>query len=751
MKQKSRLNFSGYSLSRQKQQKKQLVVAVSFGLCALLIGLPMLDAKYGRGLAQRTIACLWPKKSRQSTGYKSNTTVFALALTPPEKRAKELEAIANGDKSRENARARYLLASDLLQQQQAQKALDLLEGLECEYSPLAAHISHKRAQAYQLMGDKALAAAEWQNLLKYYPDSAVVPEALLGLGKKKEEDWKSTIAKYPSHPRTLEMVSTWLDRNPDRRDLMLLLARYGFEQPGISVVLDKLVSQPTSIDGKPLDPIKPEDWEAIAKGYWNERKYSQASAAYAKASPTPRNAYLVARGLQLAQKETDANIAYKKMVEDFPKAQETASALLQIADIEPSIEAVTYLDRTIGQFPDRAGEALLEKAKALDHLSNSQAADEARQLLLTKYGNSDAAAEYRWDMAQASADAGNVQTALQWAQPILTENSNSDRARQAGFWVGKWATRLGQSEEAKVAFEKVLQKYPYSYYAWRSAVSLGWDVGDFNTLRQIKPEVALPTERSELPSGSNALKELYRLNQNQDAWTLWQAEFQNPIQPTVTEQFTDGLLRLATGDYLSAITEISTLEDRDTSSEQKEYQAVKQKPLYWYASYPLPSFEVIQTWAQKRQINPLLVVAVIRQESRFMPKIRSHAGAVGLMQVMPDIAKVVADKIDLDRYNLENPRDNVNFGTWLLDENHQLYKNSSLLAVASYNAGSGNVTQWIKEKNFTDPDEFVENIPFIETRDYVKQVFGNYWNYLRLYNPKVNQMVKSKLASLDSH
>ena len=746
MKQKSSLNFSGYRLSRQKLQKKRFTVAVSLGLCALLIGLTMLDAKYGRAIAQRTIACLWPLKSRASTGYKSNTTVSALALTPPEKRAGELEAIANGEKSRESARARYLLASDLIQQQQAQKAVDLLEGLECQYSPLAAQIGQKRAQAYQLMGDKALATAEWQNLLKYYPDSAVVPEALVALGKQNEQDWKSAIAKYPSHPRTLEMVRAWLKQNPDRRDLMLLLARYAYQEPGISVVLDNLVSQPTSIDGKPLDPIKPEDWEAIAKGYWNDRKYSQASAAYAKAPPTPRNAYLVARGLQLAQKETDANIAYKKMVQDFPKAKETASALIQIADIEPSIEAVTYLDQAIGQFPEQAGEALLEKAKALDHLSNSQAAAQARQLLLSKYGNSDAAAEYRWNMAQTSADAGNVQTALQWAQPILTENSNSDLARQAGFWVGKWATRLGQPEEAKSAFQQVLRKYPYSYYAWRSAVLLGWDVGDFKTLRKIKPELALPTERSELPLGSNALKELYRLNQNQDAWTLWQAEFQNRIKPTVAEEFTDGLLRLAMGDYLSAITEISTIEDRDTPSEQKEYQTLRQKPIYWYALYPLPSVELIQTWSQKRQLNPLLVVAVVRQESRFMPKIRSHAGAVGLMQVMPDIAKVVANKINLKQYSLENPNDNVNFGTWLLDENHQIYKNSSLLAVASYNAGSGNVTQWMKEKNFADPDEFVENIPFIETRDYVKQVFGNYWNYLRLYDPKVNEMVNRELS-----
>lgn len=747
MKQKSRLNLSGYGLTQHKQKNNQMAVACCFGLCALLISIPLIERNFGRGLTQRTIACLLQKNSRQTTGYKSNTSVFSLALTPPEKRAGELEAIANGEKSSESARARYLLASDSIEQQQGQKAVDLLEGLECEYSVLGAHVIQKRAQAYQVMGEKEKASAEWQKLLKYYRDSPVALEALVALGKTKKEDWKEAIAKYPSHPRTLEMAKLWLEKNSNDRESMLLLVRSNFDSPGISEILDKLVSQPSSIGGKPLEPIKPEDWEAIAKGYWKDLKYSQASSAYAKAPPTARNAYLTARGLQLAQKETEAKIAYKKMVQEFPKAKETGSALLQIAKIEPSIEAVPYIEQAIQQFPDKAAEALIAQAEVLDHLNNPEAAAKSRELLLSKYANSDAAAEYRWNVAQTNAAAGNVQTALQWAQPILTESPNSEPARMAGFWAGKWAMQLGQQEQAKTSFQQVLRKYPFSYYAWRSAVMLGWDVGDFTNLRQITPTVALPSERPELPAGSAALKELYRLDRNQEAWTLWQAEFQNRMKPTLAEEFTDGLLKLAHGNSISAIEQISSLDDRETPSEQTEYESLRQKPIYWQALYPFPSVELIQTWSQKRQVNPLLVVSVIRQESRFMPNIRSKAGAVGLMQVMPEIGSLVAKKIALKDYSLENPNDNVNLGTWLLNENHQINENNSLLAVASYNAGVSNVDKWVKEKSLDDPDRFVENIPFLETRDYVKQVFGNYWNYLRLYNPQVKEKVERELGN----
>jgi len=200
MRKMSGFKFSGYGLSRQKQRRQQIAVAVSFGLSVLLIGYPIFERHFGRGLARRTIACLLRGKSRETTGYKSNTTVFSLALMQPEKRAKELEAIANGDGERESARARYLLASDLIEQHQGQKAVDLLEGLECDYSLLGAQAIVKRAQAYQAIGDQTKATAQWQDLLKHYPDSPAIPEALVALGKTKREDWNEVIAKYPSHP-----------------------------------------------------------------------------------------------------------------------------------------------------------------------------------------------------------------------------------------------------------------------------------------------------------------------------------------------------------------------------------------------------------------------------------------------------------------------------------------------------------------------------------------------------------------------
>ena len=139
----------------------------------------------------------------------------------------------------------------------------------------------------------------------------------------------------------------------------------------------------------------------------------------------------------------------------------------------------------------------------------------------------------------------------------------------------------------------------------------------------------------------------------------------------------------------------------------------------------------------------------MRQESRFEAQIRSRSGAIGLMQIMPDTGSWIASKKGVSNYNLDKPDDNISFGTWYLDYTHGRYGNNSMLAVASYNAGPNRVAQWVEERSVADPDEFVNSIPYDETRDYVSKVLGNYWNYLRLYSPSVQQQVMA-LQKIDN-
>lgn len=715
----------------KKLQQKHITLIAGAALFAFSTGAMLSAPEIGKSLGQ------WLNLSQtqvdSSDASKLKSSVFPLISQSPAERAAKLAEIAQNGQSPDRQRARYLLASDYIDTKQGQKALELLQGLEKDYPVLAPYILLKQAQAQDLVDADGKASDLRQKVLKQYPQEAAVVKAKYLIAQPQLHD--KAIAQFPSHPLTWEIIRKRLQENPNQPQLQLILAQYASHQPGIVGVLDQLVKQPN---------LKAADWDLIGTAYWDNNQFTKAAGAYANAPKTARNLYRQARGLQVGGKDREKAIAiYNQLIQQFPEAQETGIGLLRLAEMaNPKKNAIPYLDRVIVKFPPQASQALVKKAEILQSLGDEKSAQQTWQQLLTQYGKSDEAAEYRWKIALAKAKAKDYTTAWKWATPIVTENPNNILAPRAGFWVGKWANKLGKDQDAKAAYEYVLSNFPYSYYAWRSANMLGLNVGDFTNVRQLQPEI-FPRQRPVPTAGSDAFKELYLLGQDRDAWLQWETEYVNKQQPTIGEQFTEGLMRLARGENLSGINFISKLEDRESPEEQAQYQEFSKQIIYWQARYPFPYMQMIEKWSSKRQLNPLLVTALMRQESRFEPKIKSVAGATGLMQVMPDTGKWIASKIKVDNktLNLEDPNDNIMLGTWYLNYTHERYNNNSMLAIASYNAGPGNVSRWLQTLPNQDPDEFVEAIPFNETRDYVRQVFGNYWNYLRLYNPEISQLV----------
>jgi soluble lytic murein transglycosylase len=440
----------------------------------------------------------------------------------------------------------------------------------------------------------------------------------------------------------------------------------------------------------------------------------------------------------MEKKLDEARSAYRKLISAYPKAEETGLGLFRLAQISQGAEAIAYFDRAIRQFPDIAPRALAAKAKRLEK-TNPGAAGGVWQTLLKKYPKSDEAAEYRWSMARKAMKAGNTVKAWEWARPIASNNPDSPEAPKASFWIGKWAQKMGKSKEANDAFLYTIGRFPHSYYAWRSAVALGWDVGDFTDVRSHNPTTLKPTTRNTPPAGSDAFKELYRLGEDTDAWNLFQAEIGDPWNLTLEEQFNLGLYKLSLNQNLEGINLIWRLRERDTPEEQKQWKALRESDEYWHALFPFPYYDTILQWSKERKLNPLLVTALIRQESRFEKEIRSPVGAVGLMQIMPDTGKYIASNTGTKSYSLTDPEDNIMMGTWYLDYTHRQYNDNSLFAVASYNAGPGAVSRWKERFQISDHDEFVENIPYPETKGYVESVLGNYWNYLQIYNPEIQQ------------
>jgi soluble lytic murein transglycosylase len=156
---------------------------------------------------------------------------------------------------------------------------------------------------------------------------------------------------------------------------------------------------------------------------------------------------------------------------------------------------------------------------------------------------------------------------------------------------------------------------------------------------------------------------------------------------------------------------------------------------YWEALFPKAYWSDLKRSSAANGLDPYLVASLIRQESEFNPNAVSRANAVGLMQLLPKTGKLVAKEVKLKRYTasqLYTPAVNLQLGTRYFRGMVDKF-GSFEYALAAYNAGSDRVEDWLSQGKYRDPQEFVESIPFTETREYVQAILRNANVYKQLY------------------
>jgi soluble lytic murein transglycosylase len=153
--------------------------------------------------------------------------------------------------------------------------------------------------------------------------------------------------------------------------------------------------------------------------------------------------------------------------------------------------------------------------------------------------------------------------------------------------------------------------------------------------------------------------------------------------------------------------------------------------------YPAGWGDLVAEQAAQYGVDPLLMLALMRQESSFDPRAQSGAQAMGLTQVVPSTARGIARRLGRDDFALRDllkPGVSVEFGTWFMAQLLADYNGRIFPALAAYDAGGGNVAHWL-DRFGDDPDLLVEQIPFEETRTYLRIVYDNYFHYQLLYRP----------------
>ena len=151
--------------------------------------------------------------------------------------------------------------------------------------------------------------------------------------------------------------------------------------------------------------------------------------------------------------------------------------------------------------------------------------------------------------------------------------------------------------------------------------------------------------------------------------------------------------------------------------------------------YPYKYSNIINEYSAKYELDPYLVLAVIKTESNFNENAESSKGAKGLMQIMDSTGEGIADKLEVENFEtkmLFDPEINIEFGCWYLNNLLSEFDDLSL-ALAAYNGGSGNVTKWLNDPEYSSDGENLTYIPFKETKKYVDKVSTRYNVYKFLY------------------
>lgn len=159
---------------------------------------------------------------------------------------------------------------------------------------------------------------------------------------------------------------------------------------------------------------------------------------------------------------------------------------------------------------------------------------------------------------------------------------------------------------------------------------------------------------------------------------------------------------------------------------------------FWRQFYPFPYQGIIHKYANEFLVDPYLVAAIIKAESRFSSEAESYRGARGIMQIMPETGSWAAEQMQIEGFepgDLYDPEINIRIGCWYLANLSEEFGREMPLVLAAYNAGRGNVRQWVESGTWKGETDNLEDIPFPETRAYVQRVIKNYEKYRWLYGP----------------
>lgn len=548
-------------------------------------------------------------------------------------------------------------------------------------------------------------------------------------------------------------------RTPQRADIELALGRaylkIGDTQKGSDVLRHIYYTMPLSDQADPAAAALSSIGELNAS--FAERKaradllaqgkrYRDAAREYSDllpVAPTPEYRDAIQVSMAIAQYRSGDNRAARRTLESLQVTGDAnAQRLYFLADIARDEHDEDRLNDLMAEMRQSApnspyfeqsllsaGNMYLLK-KDYDH-----AIDNYRELD-QRFPQGKLAHYAHWKATWLSLRQGRTDDARQGFEDQISKYPDSAEVPAALYWRARIAEDDHNVALARAYYRKLIDRFPNYYYADRARermTTLGQgSIATVALLDHIPPVSVPKAQFSDVPDDDLRAQKAHLL-ENCALYDFAIKELQKAAPKEGPDWTAAEIARLyqESGGYNRAL---NYMKRTVPSYFSLDYNALPR--FYWETLFPRPYWTDLKRYSIANNLDPYLVASLIRQESEFNPTAISHANALGLMQVMPGTGKKLAREERLRRYRTEQllvPATNMQLGTRYFKELLDQFDGHPEYALAAYNAGSDRVQAWLTEGNFRDPQEFVESIPFTETREYVQAIMRNASVYKKLY------------------
>ena len=494
------------------------------------------------------------------------------------------------------------------------------------------------------------------------------------------------------------------------------------------------------------------DWEPMAPGSRRQKlerdradrlfaagRFEQARESYQALAPLAARTDNGAIALRLA--ECDFRLRR------FHAARESLTSLAD--DPARRAEASYFLAGTIRELGDTVG-YLAAVRRLVEQEPNSSWTEEALNDLGTYHILADedeaAAADFRqlferfpqgrnapraaWKAGWWAYRQGRFDETIALFEAAAAQHPSSDFRPSWLYWAARARQRAGQGDGTNAAFQAVVDDYRFTFYGEQSLKALG--------RAAVRPKQAPAAGGGGSlvppPEGLALIRTLIGL----ELYDLAERELEAARREAGDSPALLATLAYVVGEQGDARRAIILMK-RAYPSHLKAIDTLPRE--IQQVIHPLDHWALIRKYAASRKLDPFLVAGLINQESTFVADIKSHANAIGLMQVVPATGRRYARQFRIRRFSafsLTRPEINLRIGTAYFSDLVKRFGND-WLALAAYNAGESRVQAWMPERRGLDADEFIDDIPFPETQGYVRKVLGLAGEYRRLYGPDVRK------------